>query len=84
MDLNDVDGLIANLVDAFRKAVLKGVKVRVDESGEVFVRSLHSRKLRVEFVFDSPEGALALGGKIAEAVALMRSATRRNNRYRRT
>jgi hypothetical protein len=37
MDLNDVDALIANLVDAFRKAVLKGVKVRVDESGEMFV-----------------------------------------------
>jgi ParB family chromosome partitioning protein len=51
---------------------------------EVFVRSLHGRKLRVEFVFDSPEGALALGGKIAEAVTLMRSAARRNNRNRRT
>jgi hypothetical protein len=36
-DLNDVDALIANLVDAFRKAVIKGVKVRVDESGEMTV-----------------------------------------------
>jgi hypothetical protein len=36
-DLNDVDALIANLVDAFRKAVIKGVRVRVDENGEMFV-----------------------------------------------
>jgi len=36
---------------------------------EVTVRSLPSRKLRVELVFDSPEGAFALGGKIGEAIA---------------
>jgi hypothetical protein len=27
------------------------------------------RKLRVEFFFDSPEGALAVGGRIGEAIA---------------
>ena len=37
-DLNDVDALIENLVDAFRKAVIKGVHVRVDESGEMIVK----------------------------------------------
>jgi hypothetical protein len=37
-DLNDVDVLIENLVDAFRKAVIKGVHVRVDESGEMIVK----------------------------------------------
>jgi hypothetical protein len=36
---------------------------------EVMVRALPSRKLRVEFVFDSPEGALAVGGRIGEAIA---------------
>jgi ParB family transcriptional regulator, chromosome partitioning protein len=36
---------------------------------EVTVRSLSNRKLRVELLFDSPEGAFALGGKIGEAVA---------------
>jgi hypothetical protein len=36
-DLNDVDALIENLVDAFRKAVIKGVRLRVNENGEMFV-----------------------------------------------
>jgi ParB family chromosome partitioning protein len=36
---------------------------------EVMVRALPSRKLRVEFVFDSPAGALAVGGQLAEKVA---------------
>jgi len=36
---------------------------------EVGVRTLRGRKLRVEVVFDSPEGALALGGWLGEAVA---------------
>ena len=36
---------------------------------EVFVRVLGRGKLRVEFVFDSPAGALAVGGRIAELVA---------------
>jgi len=36
---------------------------------EVFVRALGGGKLRVEFVFDSPAGALAVGGRIAELVA---------------
>ena len=36
---------------------------------EVTVRPLPRRKLRVELVFDSPEGAFALGGRIGEAVA---------------
>jgi hypothetical protein len=38
IDLNDVDVLITNLVDAFRKAVVKGVHVRVDENGEMTVK----------------------------------------------
>jgi ParB family chromosome partitioning protein len=36
---------------------------------EVMVRTLPDRKLRVEFVFDSPEGALAVGGQLAEKLA---------------
>jgi ParB family chromosome partitioning protein len=36
---------------------------------EVEVRHMRGSKLRVEFVFDSPEGALALGGQIAEKIA---------------
>jgi ParB family chromosome partitioning protein len=36
---------------------------------EVEVRTLSGRKLRVEFVFESPEGALAVGGRIGEAIA---------------
>lgn len=31
VDPNDVDALIENLIDAFNKAVVKGVRVRVDE-----------------------------------------------------
>jgi ParB family transcriptional regulator, chromosome partitioning protein len=42
---------------------------------EVMVRVLSSRKLRVEFVFDSPAGAFALGGQLAEKIA--RGARRR-------
>jgi ParB family chromosome partitioning protein len=36
---------------------------------EVTVRVMSGRKLRVEFVFESPEGALAVGGRLAEIVA---------------
>jgi ParB family transcriptional regulator, chromosome partitioning protein len=36
---------------------------------EVEVRHMRGSKLRVEFVFDSSEGALALGGQIAEKIA---------------
>ncbi len=36
---------------------------------EVTVRNLPSRKLRVELVFDSPEGAFAFGGRIGEKIA---------------
>jgi ParB family transcriptional regulator, chromosome partitioning protein len=36
---------------------------------EVMVRALPHRKLRVEFVFDSPAGALAVGGQLAEKIA---------------
>jgi len=36
---------------------------------EVTVRNLPSRKLRVELVFDSPEGAFAFGGLIGEKIA---------------
>jgi hypothetical protein len=32
VDPNDVDALIENLIDAFSKATLKGVRVRVDEN----------------------------------------------------
>ncbi len=42
---------------------------------EVTVRPMSHRKLRVEFVFESPEGALAVGGRLAEALA--RGAKRR-------
>jgi hypothetical protein len=38
-------------------------------SVEVSVRSLRSRKLRLEVVFDSPEQGLALGGLIGEKIA---------------
>jgi ParB family chromosome partitioning protein len=36
---------------------------------EVTVRTMSGRQLRVELVFDSPEGALALGGMIGEKIA---------------
>jgi ParB family chromosome partitioning protein len=36
---------------------------------EVMVRAMSGRKLRVEFVFESPEGALAVGGRLAEKLA---------------
>jgi len=36
---------------------------------EVTVRPVSGRKVRVEFVFESPEGALAVGGQLAERVA---------------
>jgi ParB family transcriptional regulator, chromosome partitioning protein len=42
---------------------------------EVMVRAMSGRKLRVEFVFESPEGALAVGGLLAEKLA--RGAKRR-------
>jgi ParB family chromosome partitioning protein len=42
---------------------------------EVMVRAMSGRKLRVEFVFESPEGALAVGGRLAETLA--RGAKRR-------
>ncbi len=42
---------------------------------EVTVRPMYGRKLRVEFVFESPEGALAVGGRLAETLA--RGAKRR-------
>jgi ParB-like chromosome segregation protein Spo0J len=42
---------------------------------EVAVRPVSGRKVRVEFVFESPEGALAVGGQLAEKVA--RGAKRR-------
>jgi ParB family transcriptional regulator, chromosome partitioning protein len=42
---------------------------------EVEVRHMRGSKLRVEFVFDSSQGALALGGQIAEQIA--RGAKRR-------
>ncbi len=35
---------------------------------EVGVRTLHGRKLRLEVVFDSPEAALAVGGRMTQAV----------------
>jgi ParB family transcriptional regulator, chromosome partitioning protein len=44
---------------------------------EVMVRVLSSRKLRVEFVFDSPAGALAVGGQLAEKVARASKYSRR-------
>jgi ParB family transcriptional regulator, chromosome partitioning protein len=36
---------------------------------EVVVRPMYGQKLRVEFVFDSPAGALAMGGRLGELVA---------------
>jgi ParB family transcriptional regulator, chromosome partitioning protein len=36
---------------------------------EVTVRAMSGRKLKVEFVFESPEGALAVGGRLAETLA---------------
>jgi hypothetical protein len=36
---------------------------------EVQVRTMPGQKLRLELLFDTPEGALALGGKISDAIA---------------
>ncbi len=35
---------------------------------EVTVRTMSGRKLKVEFVFESPEAALAVGGRMTQAV----------------
>ena len=61
---------------AWDMAALDVARVWGDALGaEVHVRTLPDRKLRVELAFDSPEGALALGGQIGELVA--RGAKRR-------
>jgi len=46
-DLNDIDALIQNLVDAFRKAVIKGVHVRVDANGEMTVTHEGAKRAHV-------------------------------------
>jgi ParB family chromosome partitioning protein len=51
-------------------AALNVARVWGDALGaEVHVRTMPNRKLRLELVFDSPEGALALGGQIGELIA---------------
>jgi ParB family transcriptional regulator, chromosome partitioning protein len=62
--------------DAREETALNVARVWGDALGtEVEVRSLPNRRLRVDLVFDSPEGAFAVGGRIGEAVA--RGAKRR-------
>jgi ParB/RepB/Spo0J family partition protein len=58
-DGDDSDDVAMNIARVWGDAV----------GAEVMVRVLSSRKLRVEFVFDSPAGALAVGGQLAEKVA---------------
>jgi ParB family chromosome partitioning protein len=63
-------GLDSTHAQAHDETAMNVARVWGDALGaEVTVRSLPSRKLRVELVFDSPEGAFALGGKIGEAIA---------------
>ena len=76
---SNMDGSESRLSDKEQKkgqdseqdvTTLNIAKVWGDALGaEVEVRLLRGRKLRVEFVFDSPAGALAMGGQIAEKVA---------------
>jgi ParB family transcriptional regulator, chromosome partitioning protein len=58
-DGDDSDDVAMNIARVWGNAV----------GAEVMVRTLPDRKLRVEFVFESPEGALAVGGQLAEKVA---------------
>lgn len=56
--------------DGLEEVAMNIARVWGDAVGaEVMVRTLPDRKLRVEFVFDSPEGALAVGGQLAEKIA---------------
>jgi hypothetical protein len=57
-DLNDVDALIQNLVDAFSKAVVKGVRVRVDEN-EMVVSYDGEERVRVPAVGEVPKKPLS-------------------------
>jgi ParB family chromosome partitioning protein len=63
-------GLDSTRAQAHDETAMNVARVWGDALGaEVTVRSLPSRKLRVELIFDSPEGAFALGGQIAEQIA---------------
>jgi ParB family chromosome partitioning protein len=58
------------LADGLEEVAMNIAKVWGDALGaEVMVRTLPYRKLRVELLFDSPEGAFALGRQIAEKIA---------------
>jgi hypothetical protein len=57
-DLNDVDALIENLVDAFNKAVVKGVRVRVDEN-EMVVTHEGVERARVPATGEVPKQPLS-------------------------
>jgi ParB family transcriptional regulator, chromosome partitioning protein len=59
------DSVIAQDVTAQNIARVWGDALRA----EVQVRTLPRGKLRVELAFDSPEGALALGGRLGEVIA---------------
>lgn len=70
-DLNDVDALIQNLVDALNKAVVKGIKVRVDEN-EMVVMYEDVERVRVPAVGEITKKPLSsllrhLGESQAEA-----------------
>lgn len=58
VDPNDVDGLIENLVDAFNKAVVKGVRVRVDEH-EMVVTHEGVERVRIPATGEAPKSPLS-------------------------
>jgi ParB family transcriptional regulator, chromosome partitioning protein len=65
------DGAVPAANDPERDTTAMNVaRVWGDAVGEeVTVRAMSGRRLRVELVFESPEGALAVGGRLAETVA---------------
>jgi hypothetical protein len=47
VDLNDCDALIEHLADALKKAVVKGIRVRDDDNGELTVTCEGVDRVRV-------------------------------------
>jgi ParB family transcriptional regulator, chromosome partitioning protein len=75
-DTETGEGLDSAHAQARQTTAMNLARVWGDALGaEVQVRTMPGQKLRVELLFDSPEGAFALGGKIGEAIA--RGAKRR-------
>jgi hypothetical protein len=64
------EGLDSAHAQARQATAMNVARVWGDALGaEVQVRTMPGQKLRLEILFDNPEGAFALGGKISDAIA---------------